>query len=431
VFELAGPTGLGPGLQDLNLIRRFHRAPDSHIVFMRQHPNTESLKVIGSPKVEQLGFWFPKNADSLLIDSYYTLNGFLHYRRKSKYAGYLNCVFADLDHYSMDCKQARSIIEDAIQSGNLIMPSMIAYSGNGTWIYWILRSADDNTRAPKAYDKSMWRQLMNAIRSKILDIHPALNPDENAIDIARITRVPSSLNSSAVNRTVKYLVPIDKRYSDITYTMNEVSQWLGICRPEKNRTKQKRKTTKGKRREQSEANWFRTNKKRLEEFERIYRHRKGFHEGCRSYAVLVHAIILRDGGYSFEDAMTVVMRMASHCSPPFPVDETQKQVKCAYRQAIGWLYNTTIAKYLKITQDEVATLELEQLRPDFERKQHQKSDKIEKRQEALNRILNDNKEAEGLSLRELAELMRSMGFETSKDTVSRDLKALEARKVST
>lgn len=134
----------------------------------------------------------------------------------------LNAVWMDLDTYTKELspEQVLAALETLKDDGRLPSWSLEIRSGRGLWVVWLLTRDDSEsppqaTAANKAACVSINRAL--ALRFAHLGADPA------STNLARVTRVPGTINSTAVSEgkagvvTWKYSSPLPR------YTIGELS----------------------------------------------------------------------------------------------------------------------------------------------------------------------------------------------------------------
>lgn len=184
------------------------------------------------------GIW-DQLAQDLLTDSFCSLN--LMYRRGHGYArtglvdiagnplhkphrdtnsiARLNAVWTDIDCYNLGLTEGDVIgqLWDAQANGLIPPPSALQSSGRGVWVFWLLH---DNRAWPEQCD--LWRQIMGRVQSLL----SPLGADSNALDTARICRVPGSLHSKA-NRRVNVAI-LSGPDGVPRYELAELAAWFNI-----------------------------------------------------------------------------------------------------------------------------------------------------------------------------------------------------------
>jgi len=444
LFDIAGPRGLGPSTADLKMLLTFHRAVEDYMVFMQKHPekgfglmDTET-EHRGAVLVGDLPNWFPEMVDELLYDAYFTINGFRQPRRRKRDVSHLNAIFADLDHYGIGYEEAVAKIVQAIRLKHIPCPSLLSFSGRGTWLFWILNAANpaDPGRiggAPIAYPevRTLWERVMIAAHNRIKDIAPELQPDAKAVDMSRVTRVPSSVNTKT-GKDVQYFIPAKGSLEGFTYTLADLAEWFGVDTAKPQRAQ---RTSTGKKIEGNARGHLALHEHRLQDFTKLWEYRRGFTEGCRNHAALIYAWLLRKTNHGRDEAFGQVMKLASQCSPPLSKKEAIRQFNSGWAAMFknaerkgkpSAIPNRTLANWLVVTPEEVHKLGLKHLSPDYTPTPPKKSQRKPLRRLALVTLVAEcEQEDKPLpTVRQLAEQLTKMGNKCNKDTVAKDLREL-------
>jgi len=412
-------------------MRLLHRGAEGFVQFMHPDPEGMGLRPMASARASELLEFCDEFEDDLRRDAYYSINSFWRpATRLAEHLRYLNTAYADLDHRGLSFVEAMGRIVRLVERGALPQPSISAFSGRGSWLYWLLE--DPRTGLPpRAFREKLaaWRVVQNAIHDRLTRLDPDLGADANALDACRVTRVPGSLNGKSGQR-VWYLTP---RGRTKAYTLDSLADALGVSlhrtpepgtsepRPERRVPNNRRGLTA-------------LHERRLEELERLEAARGGFPEGCRNQACYACAVILRGLGVTVEKAAERVTELARNCSPPLPRGEALAAVESAYRRrGVPKVRNVTLAAWLGVTAEEADRLGLESVRPDFEdrgrvdaRTRADDWNRAKVRRVDLRYILAEHDRA-GMprpGVRELARLLTERGHTASKSTVTRDLAIL-------
>lgn len=206
--------------------------------FHRKDPDGKLHNIVSVPVNCLPGLWDELTKD-LLVDSFCSLN--LMFRRGHGYArpglvdadgnqlhkphrdsrsiARLTSVWTDIDHYKLGLTEGDVIgqLWDAQANGTIPPPSAIQSSGRGVWVFWFLH---DNRAWPE--DCDLWRQIMGRVQT-LLSPYGA---DANAMDTARICRVPGSLHSQA-NKRVNVAI-LSGAEGVPRYDLEELANWFGI-----------------------------------------------------------------------------------------------------------------------------------------------------------------------------------------------------------
>jgi hypothetical protein len=248
---------------DVESILAIHREPDGYIGFVRKpDPAHPQLDKHGKPKTwvslfsikaAELRSMFPAFAEWLTDESYFTVNGYYcaaPYRnkttglpdvwRKEKHLSTLNTCYADIDcgrpeseepGAALHWRQAQHEAEILADRGVIPQPSIMARSGRGVYLFWLLRDAKDPAKPPHAWPEKieLYKSCNRAIDER-LRAH-RLPADLAAIDAARVLRVPGSIHRKALRR-VTYVIQLDEYGKGFVYTLPELAKFLDLPAPD-------------------------------------------------------------------------------------------------------------------------------------------------------------------------------------------------------
>lgn len=206
-----------------------------------EHPGlvlfTKGKGVVHSSPAAELEHMFPAFADDLVRDTYYSLAGYnprgdkgrrgKHVRAITENVSHLPAVWLDLDCWQVGKLQGEvvGLVWEASRRGIIPSPSIIADSGRGIWLLWLVR--DENGIAPRATTPNVL--LHHRITAEIInsEMFRALGADPSCNQIARITRTPGSLNSKA-GKNVRYWSAKGDDGHPITYSLPELARLFEI-----------------------------------------------------------------------------------------------------------------------------------------------------------------------------------------------------------
>ncbi len=248
---------------DVETILAIQRDQNSYIPFVRK-PDPEdqqfypdgrkkTLENLTSIKASDLRTMFPAFAKWLTHDSYFAVNAY--YRpapwknkktelpdvwRKEKHLSRLNACYADVDcgrpeteegGADLTWRQAIKQAGELADAGVIPQPSIMARSGRGVYLLWLLRDVKEpEGLPPRAWPekvtlfKACNRALGERLRANTL---PA---DRNATDAARVLRTPGSIHRTA-GRRVTYIIQADQNGKGFVYTLPEMANFLGLLAP--------------------------------------------------------------------------------------------------------------------------------------------------------------------------------------------------------
>lgn len=155
-----------------------------------------------------------RNSYHGVLNVYTSMNTFLskhkvgkiHSGRKVENLKRLNALYLDLDCYKIGMSQEQVLyeLEEEYFGHSLPVPTFVINSGRGLYLIW--KIDEDRNALPR------WRRVENYL----LDQCREFNADPQAVDAARILRVPFSINGKK-GETVSIL-----RFHDVKYTLHEI-----------------------------------------------------------------------------------------------------------------------------------------------------------------------------------------------------------------
>jgi len=163
------------------------------------------------------------NRNRYFGDVYVSLNTFCKRERTVKQLKRLNALYLDIDCYKLGLTQAQVIfaLETDYFGKSLPQPTFVIDSGRGLYLIW--KIDEDPNALPR------WRR----VQQYLYETCKHFNADAQALDAARIFRVPFSVNSKN-NATVSI-----KRFTDVKYTLHEIIKEHKIQPFQKKSAKQK------------------------------------------------------------------------------------------------------------------------------------------------------------------------------------------------
>jgi len=245
---------------DVESILAIHRDPGGYIGFVRKpdptaqprldrHGKPYTWENLFSICADDLRSVFPSLAHWLTLDAYMTvhayhraapypnkLTGLPDVWRKEKHLRSLTACYADIDcgrpesdepGAALTWRQAQHQAEHLADTGVIPQPSIMARSGRGVYLFWLLRDERDPDKLPHAWPekielyKSCNRALNERLRAHALPADPA------AIDAARVLRVPGSIHRKALAR-VRYVIQLDDHGRGFVYTLPELAAALDL-----------------------------------------------------------------------------------------------------------------------------------------------------------------------------------------------------------
>jgi len=244
--------GLDVAVPSLLAIHRDHlgyigfvRKPDPAHPVLDRHGKPRQFENLFSIRADELQEMFPQLASWLTQDSYATVNAY--YRpapypnkqtglpdvwRKEEDLRTLTACYSDIDcgrpgsdepGAALPWRQAQHIAEYLADHGIIPQPSIMARSGRGVYLLWLLD-------LPHAWPETiqLYKQINRAINERLRE--HLLPADRAAIDAARVLRVPGSMHSKA-GRRVSYVVQLDHRGHGFVYTLDELAAFVNLDAP--------------------------------------------------------------------------------------------------------------------------------------------------------------------------------------------------------
>lgn len=422
------PKALGPAVSDtpaldLDTILMVHTEPKGYIAFGRkpdpEHPvldprtgRPKAWENLFSIRADELRTYFPAFVEWLAKDSYFSINAFWRpatYRnkatgwpdawRREKDLATLNACYADIDcgrpestepGAALDWRQAQYEAHILADTGYIPQPSIMARSGRGVYLIWLLRDEKDPAKPPRAWPekiplyKQCNRELVTRIRTH------ALPADAGAIDAARVLRTPGSVHSKT-GRRVEYIVQLDQAGRGFVYTLAEIASFLqlpntdtagelpaaarDLARPPEYRRVKNPGSAPLRCRGKLSLNagraldlvsierWRGGFKKRGEKYE------DGTISRGRRYLLALYACFLHSAEMPLEDTEKALRQMAANMQPPYPSDPGDADppieaiVQGEYSGKPRRYKNTTLCSLLGITAEVARELELKTILP--------------------------------------------------------------------
>ena len=189
----------------------------------------------------------PGFADELREDAFFSVHGMAVAGRRlvsvgavselraalriSEYADYLTSAFLDCDCHKvgMTAGAALGRLMDAETAGTIPQVSFYLMSGRGVWPFWLL--ADESGRVPKTggRERRLWAGIERALADRVRPLGVGL--DEGVIDLARVCRLPGTINSKAgdgFGEEVRFSWMTDAENRVRFYVLDELADALGV-----------------------------------------------------------------------------------------------------------------------------------------------------------------------------------------------------------
>jgi hypothetical protein len=477
--------GTTPAL-DVASILAIHRDPGGYVGFVRKPDPAAPPKLdrngrpytwenLFSIRVDELRSMFPAIAQWLTHDSYMTVHayhraapypnrqtGLPDVWRKEKHLRSLTACYADLDcgrpesdepGADLSWRQAQHEAELLADTGVIPMPSIMARSGRGVYLFWLLRDARDPDKLPHAWpEKIELYKACNRSLNERLRAH-RLPADKAAIDAARVLRVPGSIHRKAVVR-VRYVIQLDDNARGFVYTLPEMATFLGLPAldgdlPDKTRklarpAQYRKVKTPGAAPLRSHGT-IKVNALRAQDLLTLQAHKGGFvkrntkhGDGStspgRRFILTLYANFLRGSGADQDAARDAVRSMAANMAPPWPDEpgdptpDALAVAEYATNRRRRWS-NKKLCALLGVSADLARELELKTIRPldvalETDRARPHQADMIQARRDFVRQYI----ETHGpTSARRLARVLYAKGYtgsEMNQETANQDLHAL-------
>jgi len=422
----------------LEPLKAIHRH-EGYITF-----HDERFKQVTALRTAELESTFPQFLEPLARDGYYSIHGMRKKWKTAALVSHLTSCFVDLDYHDdphpRRIEHAISDLWGLVADGVLPAWSMLVRSGRGIWLFWLIRSEDIDRAVPRSLEsRALWLRLQRAIGER-LSLHGLPVDREATIDLARLTRLPESINSKSETQ-VKYIPNLGADGRAIGYTMVGLARAVDV--PEilpafaDSRSSNGRlhlvktsddgespaelmvpteRTPRGT--SKQAKGWRAVHERRRRDFELLLELRGGkFYEGCRNHALVIAGWLARGS------AESVVSRFArEYCEPPPTASEIHGAVKLLKRRlqfrdlTIGAWLNITLAEndqlegdYLSILGGGIGMMSIK---------------RREKRRELISQMCHPGRIP---PLRQIVEQLRLLGVACTHRTVRLDLEALGIR----
>jgi hypothetical protein len=370
-----GPQEYGLGGPTCDPILAIHRGKDSYVTFHLLRDKAEDdgtvKKVMhsdGAVRVEHLANMFPQFRTELELDSYFSINGFYkhagfkaqgalrrigglpHALRNFKTARYLNGLYCDVDCYKLGVEPGVVVGRMVVMQDRGIIPpiSVIVRSGQGCWALWLLIDSRESTMPPTAHAH---RQLLHErLERELIARLAEFGVDTGAYDIARITRVPGSINGKC-GKPVEYLFQTSGDGKVHMHTMEDLAEFLHVpLVPKPPESRADMDDAKKARSVAAARRLALTNANRLQDFRLLWKLRGCFSKGSRNWAALIYAFLLRANRIDDDTIRDEVTRLGRECRPTLDSYRIRRDIASGRRYSR--LSDAKIAKVLAVTDEE-------------------------------------------------------------------------------
>lgn len=440
-----------PSKPDCGLIELIHRGHDGWVCFARQRQTGDEmawdnfLAAIPAAGIRQR--WLPGMVSACESDAYFGIQGFarpgrgrsmamgVNERRPSRRATnvkHLTACYADLDFRGATDEAFERFVGRLMlqrNKGLFPTPSVVMFSGQGVWLFWILanqygnpvRAGELGSKTHRQSKNETWRACQRELLRRLRDFEPDAN---TMSDITRVCRIPGSVNSKS-GRRVCYWESHSDDGQPITYGIRELASILQIRsmaevaeRVAYRRDRSKPVSTPHQ--NAWKSRWMRV----VRVVEGLSDLRGGFRIGHRHNALLIMATALKTLGLDeaaiFNRALPILQRF-SQAGEQYRPDEArrtiQKAMCCRGEKFNKSLKHQIIIDWLTITPDEQRELDFYPPKPDHEKRGAKRERRRAFIQAALDRGEHHSAEA-------LTAMLNEAGHPCSQPTVERDLRAM-------
>ncbi len=473
---------------DVDSIMAIHRDPDGFIAFTRKPDPAQPARLdrngrpytwddLFSIRAADLRGMFPALADWLVTDSYMGVNAF--YRaapwksavtglpgvwRKEKHLRSLTACYTDIDCGRPESDEPGAALSYRValyragvlaDSGIIPQPSIMARSGRGCYLFFLLHDEQEQARPPRAWPEKilLYKTINRALNERLRANR--LPADLRAIDAARVLRVPGSIHRKT-GRRVFYTIQADRHGHGFSYTLTDLAAALDIqatggelptatavaarLTP---RPRQHRKTQAKGSAPLRGRGVVALNAKRAADLRTLEQHHGGwlkrggkYPDGHvspgRRFMVNLYANFLHGSGAADSEAIAALTAMAANCKPAWPDEPGDPTPTDLWTGAAPdgkrprWS-NLKLCALLGITHELAAALELQTIVPDSltaERKaaRPRATDAIQERRDFARQYIEINGP---VTARGLANIYRQKGLKgANPQTANTDLTAL-------
>lgn len=448
------PVFSEPHAPDFSPIVQLHRGHDGFVSFGRKIGQEREWEHLFSIKAGELESYFPQLLPTFDTDSYYSINGMYradrgispHARKlgldlpRARCDGqtvrWITSCFADIDCHKLgiDLGTALGTVVNAQDSGAIPPASMLCRSGRGLWVFWFLRSDDDSSGPVRAWEEKI--RLWANIQCEVTRMFAAIGADAGSRDVARVTRIPGSINPKSGHR-VAYWIQAAADGKPFVYTLPSLATAFNVKIPTRHAAvtalDDKLKKDRAKGHKGQRGRWIKARRN----FEVLWELRGAFAEGTRNNAAFLYASILKSQKLDEDVVWCECTRLfntgMARGKNLFTMVDLKAAIKKAKRFPFAGVRNQTIADKLDVTPEEAAVLDnwppASRFQTGLVEGEADKLSRGEKKQRR--RGLLQSKVAELKAdgqvvppLRDLAAWLTDQGLPTVACTVTEDLKAL-------
>lgn len=344
--QFTQPTAACP-----ELIDAIHRGHDGWVTFhtKEERAGHKGFDVAACKAAEVLEVFPEFLRPWLNNDAYFSNNGMVMHRNEIRQASsrvpilprpardndhirYLTAVWVDLDVYNagVTVGYALGVIHDWAQEKKIPPPSWFVDSGQGAWVGWLICDTKKRELPQAAWPEqlSTWSRIMRRLQYQFRD----LGADAQSMDLARIMRVPGTINTKN-GRRVSHWIPKDAQNRSFVYTMDELAVWMNT--PPTKHSPGVKRITDPRYYERARKGHIAAYSNRYKALVTLAGVRGKIRTGCRQFylhQLAVTGFKLRDDGLpEWADLVRQVARY--QCDPPFPDNETEATIEGAIKLA--------------------------------------------------------------------------------------------------
>ena len=274
-----------------------------------------------------------------LENCYMTVNSFISPLRQNDKCFQITSFYVDLDYYKIPKyanKTTNEMVEIMRKKGLFrnLEPSFFVDSGNGMYIYYLL----ENTLNGQL--KTM-QKLWKSLEEKIIERFKDFEADAKASDIARVVRVPGSVNQKT-GRVAKLIYNTEKSFNykpleEVKrYTLKELAD---VLLDKKNKSSQKAKTDRATYKGATVLNWnINVAYKRCRDLEKLVELRKDC-EGARDFICLLYRQSLLHQNFSEDESLKETINLAYKMQDFGYKDFDEKYIERATKPTIRYYKN--------------------------------------------------------------------------------------------
>jgi len=346
------PSFIKPEKPDWKAIDLIHRGNDGDITF--HSLDGGRWKDLCTIPANALPGLFPQLVDEVGRDSYFSVASFSTQkkprpnrrglidqdgkrlplpRRLKSWVRNILAAYVDIDCVKAGIKVGTMVgnVINAQDEGKILPPSIIMRSGYGIWLFWLL--AQPNGKLYGGFSDKMvaYERIQQALVTKF----KASGGDPKAKDVARVTRIPGSLNCKQEDKPklVDYWPQMKVgTNAPPTYTMLELSTWLKISlevKERKRRFHSQSKTGNPKFKVRASKGQKGRWQSAYEQFVRLWELRGTWRKGTRNAAVHILATILKaqNSELNAPKVLAELGELFNDLTPGYTTEEFQKTLQ--------------------------------------------------------------------------------------------------------